>query len=1060
MSPEQAAGSEHVGPLSDVFSLGVVLFELVSGRRPYIGADAVGLLARIVLDEAPRLHHVVPELPAALDELVARALRKDPAERFPSALAMAEALTGLSVPDVPTPGAQADPQTTMSAPQTPKSLRERRVVTTLFARGPATSAGMRALAQLERLAASHGGDNYRLLGRRLLCVFGGVRSSGDEVLRAARIALATKSELPALSVAIATGHAVTAGAGVSGQVIDRGSTELDRSQEYICVDALTARMLEDKFVLERKGEALALIREQSLPSARRLLGHDVPLLERDRELAALEDLARVAVGERRARSAVVRGPAGIGKTRLAGELKSRLATSLPETRRLTLQGDPMRAGVPFATLTHALQTDQEAADRISKLIAGEDAGGDPTVLAQRVREAVTAALDRLAAPHGMVLLIEDAQWADTSTMDVLGWALDALADRPLCVIAFGRPEIDERFAALWSHAMPLSLSLAPLSQRAVEELARLVMGPQADPALSRKLATRSDGNPLFVEELIRSAMRASAGRVDEDEDLPPAIQAAFQVRLDALLPIAKTVVLAGSVLGRAIWDTALETMLPGVDVARACDVLLAAEILAERPRSRFAGARELVFRHSLLHDAAYALLPDEERRRNHGTAARWLQSAGEDDHAVLAFHFERAGLRHEAASHYLWAAQRDLRKAAPALALEHAERGLGLTPDAVLHAQLRSAAARALHLLGRYDEGLEHSRRGLLDAADPGTRLELAAVRGLTLRRSGRVAEALECIEGALTVDPTTADSQAFWRARADALLELGWTQYTAGKPDEALASARAMSAQLADDDAALLALRLSADHLKARALLALGDLQAARDSHAAVVDEATRFGHHWRGEGARHGLGETLLALADIDGARETLSLSRARGRELRLPSTEGYATVLLSLVHLRSGDFDEAARAALDAAAVAQRIGAAPLEAACSAVMARLALDRRDLDEASRRAESALRWATGGWRLWARALQAAVDIERGAREAAAAGAAEVAGALLQGRDVLEAHDHAAALALHILEEVGDPAGLRLVLEAVTEVRLGAIEDEALRERVAASLPWITASA
>src|SRR5205807_1540828 len=107
MSPEQARGEERVTHRADQFSLGVVVFELLAGRRPFGGDDFFAVLAKIVLQDPPRLRDALPEVPPAIDALVRRAMSKAAEDRFGSALELAVALASVAPWSLDAPGAPA-----------------------------------------------------------------------------------------------------------------------------------------------------------------------------------------------------------------------------------------------------------------------------------------------------------------------------------------------------------------------------------------------------------------------------------------------------------------------------------------------------------------------------------------------------------------------------------------------------------------------------------------------------------------------------------------------------------------------------------------------------------------------------------------------------------------------------------------------------------------------------------------------------------------------------------------------------------------------------------------
>ncbi len=1046
MSPEQAAGEEQVRPASDLYSLGTVLFELLTGRRPYTGRDAFAVLAKIVLEEAPRVSALTPNVPPELNRWVARALDKSPELRFPSARAAAEALAAIDIPQVPT-GASLPEEDTVVPSSAPDSL-ERRVVTTLFAALP--SGGQSSdLDKVEDLATGHGATTYRLLGNRLLGVFGVVRSSGDETLRAGRVALAARAIVPEIRLAIATGRALTGEAGVSGQVIDRGMTELELAGEDVRLDELSARLLGSHFAVEKLSGDLLMRSELPPPtvSEPRLLGHETPFVDRDRELDALEDLQVETELELAPRAAIVTGGAGMGKSRLRFELLKRFSATSKPPNVVVARADPLLQEVPLGLLSHALRrvanVENGAADDIQRVaverwlrrlgVSGSiglacelfrvgqaddyellAARSDPKALAARLREMVAELLAALAEPHGLVLVLEDLQWADSVSVDVVGWILDALATSRLFVVAFQRPAARAQFGALWSAAQPLEVELRPLTTRACEQLVRHVLGRRDDRQV-RSIVQRSGGNPLFIEELIRSAFQG-------DEELPAAIQAAFQIRLDALVPLAKRTALAASVFGRAVWREALQALLPGGEVNLSLDLLIHAEVLAERPRSRFSSTHELVFRHTLLRDTAYAMIPPEERSQYHLAAAQWLETVGEKDDAVLARHLEAGGSMSAAATRYLAAAQGALLEGASPLALTHAEKGLALESTAELVVPLTTAAAEACHVLGRYDEGLTHSERAQKVARTDVEKLRAAAVRGLTLRRTGAIEDSRDCLRQALVVAEMAEPSIELRSAAAAVRAEYAWTAYNAGEYELAFEVASRALRDLPDEAPELAGVALSARHVLARAQHGLGDLEASLDDHRLVVDRASELKHRWRGEGARYGLGQVLLALGQLREGVDELARARDNGQRLGLPSTEANALVSLAMVQLAMGEAT-VERTVKRAVTVADELEAGPLRASAYAVYSWVALVAEQWLEAMQRAQAAtaIAGAPRSWGAVADAVCACARINTGERAAGLALARQVEAALGQNRDDIEASELAAALVLQAYEQAHD---------------------------------------
>ncbi|MEI8258712.1 MAG: hypothetical protein WCJ30_23825, partial [Deltaproteobacteria bacterium] len=548
------------------------------------------------------------------------------------------------------------------------------------------------------------------------------------------------------------------------------------------------------------------------------------------------------------------------------------AESDPAAQQTLVHGFASRHGLASrsALLGELLRVDFDERDA-PELAA---ARSDPGLLRTRLREVFTSVLESWLAVAPLVVAIDDLQWLDRATLEAVGWALDALGGEALMVTGFGRPDSLDRFPDLWSASSPQRVEIGPLSDRASESLVRTMLGPTADVSAVRSIVTRAMGNPLFIEELLRARVSG------DDAELPIAIQAAFQIRLDALAASTKRVALVSSVFGMSVWREAVRAVAPELSADTALAALAHTEILAERPRSRLAGAREYSFRHSLLRDAAYAMLLPDELGPLHRAAADWLVSAGERDDAVLARHYECAGEHRRATERYLAAARRAARESAYDIALAHAERGLALANGPDIAAELHLVAAVAGHPLGRYDEAIEHGERAMASTTDPAVRLEVVAHRGLTLRRVGQPERAREEIERALEDTRDIVGSPPLAHARLAARVELAWNHTASGRYEEAIEIARAAIVASSGDDHGLEALLLSAHHVLGRAQHGAGQLERALASHRVAVERAMTLGHRWRSEGARFGLGQVLLALGQTDEARTVLEAARKNAR------------------------------------------------------------------------------------------------------------------------------------------------------------------------------------
>ena len=340
MSPEQARAERSVGARTDVYALGVVLFEALAGVRPFEGETPIAVLAKILLEEPPSLVTARPDVPNALDALVRAMLAKDPAERPADGAAVLEALDAL---EVAAPGAGLPPTRTSLRPALGE--REQRLVCVVmvadvgrYGASVPTVLSTGELAtdlqgELLELARSHGGQAELLAdGSMVVTVAGRTGVVTDQADRAARLALAIRDVLPDAPIAVVAGRSVLTARLPAGEVVDRGASALRDvppardGRRPVRIDDVVDGLLDDRFARDGKVGARVLLGVGLHDVPRRtLLGADVPIVGRKRELGTLRALYDEVIDEPVARVVLVTAPAGGGKTRLLHELLRELA---------------------------------------------------------------------------------------------------------------------------------------------------------------------------------------------------------------------------------------------------------------------------------------------------------------------------------------------------------------------------------------------------------------------------------------------------------------------------------------------------------------------------------------------------------------------------------------------------------------------------------------------------------------------------------------------------------------------------------------------------------------
>ncbi len=328
---------------------------------------------------------------------------------------------------------------------------------------------------------------------------------------------------------------------------------------------------------------------------------------------------------------------------------------------------------------------------------------DPQRFRDQALGALAAYFRGLAAQAPVLVLLEDLHWADDSSLDALNHLALALVGEPLMVACAARPALFER-RPHWGEGQPFHslLSLEPLSRwesrRLVAEILQRV--PEVPQALRDLLVTGAEGNPFFLEELVRMLVEDGVVVTGEEHWLlepsrlaeirvPPTLTGVLQARVDRLPPEERAILQQASVVGRLFWDRAVARIRAasgeGIDAAEVADRLSALrgrEMIYQRETSAFAEAQEYIFQHTLLREVTYEGILKRLRRTYHGLVADWLlEQAGEragEYTGLIAEHLALAGRSEEALEYLLQAGDRARGLYAHPEAIRAYERALAL----------------------------------------------------------------------------------------------------------------------------------------------------------------------------------------------------------------------------------------------------------------------------------------------------------------------------------------------------------------------------------------------
>jgi eukaryotic-like serine/threonine-protein kinase len=726
MAPEQVRESGSVDARADVFSLGVVLFECLTGRRPFTGTKVVTILAKLLYEETPRIADLCPEVPEALQFLVERMLCKDPAGRPHDAAALCaelDALDGASVPSRRSSGSRASLTTEENRlisvllvdaiegreERVDEASRDDLAVAETSATGPRRDVRSAVAAT----ALHYGAQMDWLRDGALVVVFDAGGVATDQAERAALCALAVRALFPDHSLALVMGWRRAGRPSPIGDLLKRAVALLSGAPGAIWIDGLCAGLLDLRFDVASSETGLSLQGPRALAERvpRRVLGKAVPFVGREGELAMLQ--GAFAAMDSGARALLVTGAPGVGKSRLREELVQWVSGRDEPTTIWIARSDAMRAAAPLGLLGDlvrqavcfhagdllptrrekllgrvAQNVDPAQATRVAEFL-GEIVGTrfsaddrvelraarqNPMLMADQTQRAWIDFLTAECRARPVLLVLEDLHWSDRATIHYLDASLRLLRDEPLLVLALARPEVSALFPDLWRGRGVSQVHLGGLSRNACARLARQLLGDDATRDVTDKLWERAAGNPFLVEELVRAR---GAGRVD---DLPETALAMVQSRLLELDPEARRLLRAGSVFGQRFWPGAILALVgaatsPAEIDARLAD-LEAREWIMRCAESRRAGEREYMFLHDLMREAAYGMLTDDDRRLGNALAGAWLEQSGETDALVLAECFERGAELRRAAIWYRRAAEKAFAGNDLERAIARAERGI------------------------------------------------------------------------------------------------------------------------------------------------------------------------------------------------------------------------------------------------------------------------------------------------------------------------------------------------------------------------------------------------
>jgi class 3 adenylate cyclase/tetratricopeptide (TPR) repeat protein len=596
------------------------------------------------------------------------------------------------------------------------------------------------------------GHVARWVGDGATIYFGYPRAHEDDAERAARAAVSLVESVKELRrehgaavelrIGISTGLVVVGELIGEGEARERGvvgdtanlAARLRSLAEAgtILVSDSTRRLLGAKFELRALGPqtlkgfnlpvaAWQIMRERTnvsrFEAARS--GALTPFIGREHEIALLIDRWDRAVrGE--GQVALLSGEAGIGKSRILAIFRERIGEQ--HCWMLRYQCSPHHINDAFypviGQIWHAADfvSGESAAARLAKLEQMIEPTGldrneivpylasllaiptgqrysasdlEPTELKERTIAAMLATIASAAQKAPLLIVAEDVHWLDPTSLDLTNRLIAQMHHLPILLVMTFRPE----FAAPWIGLD--NATVVPVNrlerEQAVTMIDRMTSGKKLPPDILDQIVAKTDGVPLFMEELTKSVLESGLLREESETyvlaaaltplAIPSTLHDSLTARLDRLSPVKETAQI-GAAIGREFSHAMLEAVSPlkGPRLDAALRQLMDAELIHVRgtpPKASY------VFKHALVQEAAHASLLRGRRQRIHADIAQALQQrVSEDEYspATVAHHCSEAGLAEQAALSWLAAAELALSLSAPAEAERHASAGLALIP--------------------------------------------------------------------------------------------------------------------------------------------------------------------------------------------------------------------------------------------------------------------------------------------------------------------------------------------------------------------------------------------
>ncbi|MGW8144801.1 MAG: ATP-binding protein [Anaerolineales bacterium] len=748
---------------------------------------------------------------------------------------------------------------------------------------------------------------------------------------------------------------------------------------------------------------------------RGLEGVTTRMIGREAELKRVQDVYFSAAEDGECQVITVIGEAGVGKSRLLDEFETWLGGQPGEVYLLKGRSSPETQEAPYSLLrdTFSQRFQIQASDRAREVqqkieagisdafmdgadgimkahfigqLLGFDFGNsqylqgvldDAMQLRDRAWRYLGEFIQEISKTTPVLVFLDDIHWADDSSLDLINYLAQSLSEQRFMVVCLARAILLER-RPLWGEGQisHTRLNLNSLSSRDGRHLVEEILHKmgQVPIALRELVVSEADGNPFYIEELIKMLIDTEVIVIDSEDwhvdpsrlseiladmDVPSTLTSLLQARLDRLVPEEKRVIQQAAVIGRVFWDDAIQYLYisqdgsgdRGIDLPTILEQLRIKEMIYHRETSVLSGTQEFYFKHAILREVAYDTIFKKERQAYHSLAAEWLINENTDRAVgltgMIAEHLESAGEKERAVSYFRLAGEQAAGQYANQSALNYLGRALALAPESDLEERFAILLVReqVYSLLGTRDDQkrdldqLVQIAAALKDESKQSQlNLLLASSAAETSNYSQIISYAEQVIQSSKSLQLTSLESKAniLW---GRALLSMGDYLNARGHFSQAL-----QIAQMGESP-----------NLEADSLRYLGAVDERLGKQTTAIEYFEKALNLYRQIGDRRGEGKTLnllgnilLLQGDLAGGKSYYDQFLNISREIGDRWGEGQVIRNIADAYLSKYDYGDASKYLEQALEITREIGNRTIESSALVGLGNIYLEQAEFAKA----------------------------------------------------------------------------------------------------------------